>query len=374
MHAKQPLALFRRGMILGAIGVALLAGGACGDDDDDSDGSSGATASTTSAQGEVSFQAPSDYTGPEADVPSEYNEPQTCDAKIGFQTPLAANESLTATERAAVSEIERLGGEVITLDDEVNPDKQVSNMQQLLAQDVDSIYFYPIDPDAVKPVLRQAAEAGVPVVAGDKDPDPKADLGDITTQVMEGTDMQAFIQMQYLADERPGEKVAILGFAVPVPSVTYLEERLHYWAKELGLEVVAFEENKTDDAAGGEQIGNAVFVAHPDVKGVVAYNDPTAIGASLAARASGVTDLTIIGQNGGEDGLGAVRSGRLNATLQVDNVGLGVQAARALCILAENPDADIPQSVLTPPTNIITEANIGSATTWTEQIDALPGN
>jgi ribose transport system substrate-binding protein len=362
------------GLALGAVALALSVTSACGDDDDGSDGSSGTTESTTTPAAQVDFQAPADYKGPEAGVPGEYTEPQSCDAKVGFQTPLAANESLTATERAAVAEIERLGGEVITLDDEVNPDKQVSNMQQLLAQDVDAIYFYPIDPNAVKPVLRQAAQAGVPVVAGDKDPDPNADLGDITTQVMEGTDMQAFVQMQYLAERRPGAQVAILGFAVPVPSVTYLEERLQHWAKQLGLEVVAFEENKTDDAAGGEQIANAIFTANPDVQGVVAYNDPTAIGAALAARGAGLTDLTIIGQNGGEDGLEAVRNERIEGTVQVDNVGLGVQAAWALCTLAEDPKADIPKSVLTPPTNIITKDNIDSATTWGEQIDELRGN
>ena len=47
-----------------------------------------------------------------------------------------------------VAQAKVFGCKVIALDDQLSPDKQVSNMQQLLAQEVDAIIFYPLDPKA----------------------------------------------------------------------------------------------------------------------------------------------------------------------------------------------------------------------------------
>ena len=74
--------------------------------------------------------------------------------------PLAANESLQYMQKGAVAQAKALGCKIITLDDALNVDKQVSNMQQLLAQKVNAIIFYPLDPKATTPVLAQAKKAG----------------------------------------------------------------------------------------------------------------------------------------------------------------------------------------------------------------------
>ena len=85
---------------------------------------------------------------------------------IGFQNPIAANEFLGFLQKAVVAEGKRYGCRVITLDDALSPDKQVTNMQQLLAQNVGVIIFYPLDPKATTPVLQQAQTRGR---AGDRD-------------------------------------------------------------------------------------------------------------------------------------------------------------------------------------------------------------
>ena len=57
--------------------------------------------------------------------------------KIGFQNPVAANEFLGFVQKAVIAEAKGLGCTVIALDDALSPDKQVSNMQQLLGQNVE---------------------------------------------------------------------------------------------------------------------------------------------------------------------------------------------------------------------------------------------
>jgi ribose transport system substrate-binding protein len=360
---------WRLSTITACLVAAALVLGACGGDDDDDVDPNDVTAET------IAHEVPDGYDGPEADLPTEYPEPESCEGfTIGWQNPLAANENLDAQERAFVAEVERLGGETITLDDAVDPDTQVSNMQQLLAQDANAIGFFPIDPGAIDPVLDEADGAGVPVLAIERTLDADEDPGQIATQIWQGRDMQAFNMVTFLSGERPDAEIAIIGFAVPVPSIEFLVERLEFWSGEQGLDVVQMEENPSDDVAGGEQAMSPIIANNPDIEGLLAYNDPSGLGAAAAARGAGIEDITIVGNNGGEDGLDGVRGGRLAATFQNDAIGIGTQGARALCALADDPDADIPPIVVLPPTGAITEDNVDQAQSWAEQLRELEGN
>ena len=84
---------------------------------------------------------------------------------------------------------------------------------------------------------------------------------------------------------------------------------------------------------GGEKAGNALIQRYADMDAVIAYNDPSAVGAVIAARASGKT-LTVIGLNGTSDGIQAVKDGRLAATVQGDSPGIGRETVKAAYLLA----------------------------------------
>ena len=112
---------------------------------------------------------PKGYTGVEASLPTTYKTPakKGGSCTIGFQNPIAGNETLHTLQLAVVAQAKVFGCKVIALDDRTTPDKQVSNMQQLIAQKVNAIIFYPLDPKATVPVLKQAKSKGIPVVAID---------------------------------------------------------------------------------------------------------------------------------------------------------------------------------------------------------------
>ena len=116
----------------------------------------GATGSLAATKGSTAI--PAGYTGVESKLPTAFKTPakKSGSCSIGFQNPIAANEFLGFLQKAVVAEGKRYGCRVITLDDALSPDKQVSNMQQLLAQKVGVIIFYPLDPKATTPVLKQA--------------------------------------------------------------------------------------------------------------------------------------------------------------------------------------------------------------------------
>ncbi len=357
------------------IGLSLVLAG-CGGDDDDSASDTESVATETSgggaSTGGESASIPEGYSGVEADLPTAYDEPTmqsgtTC--KIGFQNPVAANEFLGFVQKAVIAEAEGLGCTVIALDDALSPDKQVSNMQQLLGQNVNAIIFYPLDPKATTPVLQQAKKQNVPVIAidasfGSTDPVPL-----IATQVWQGRDIQAFLQVSALSEEKPDANVGLIGIGIPVPAIKYLTGRQQFYAEEDGLTVVDTQDNPSDDVTGGEKAGNALLQRNQEVDSVIGYNDPSALGAVIAARATG-RDITVVGLNGSSDGIEGVKSGRLLATVQVDPIGIGSQTAVAAYSLITEQNLPLPPIVIRPGV-LVNQDNVDEIPSWQAQLDEI---
>ena len=308
------------------------------------------------------------YKGLEGNAPASFPTPtgKASSCTIGFQNPLGANESLHYMQLGAIAQAKALKCKLIVLDDALSVDKQVSNMQQLLAQSVQAIIFYPLDPKATVPVLAQAKKAGVPVVAIDAAfGNPKAATPGISANVWQGRDIQAFLQVQALAKAKPGAKVGLIGIGAPVPALKYLNGREAFYAKQAGLTVLGTQDNPTDDAPGGEKAANGLLQRYPDMDAVIGYNDPSAIGAVTAARGLG-RKLVAIGLNGTSDGIAGVKDGRLAATVQGDAPGIGRETVKAAYLLLTK-QSGVPRVVVLPP-QIVTKANLANLPSWNQEL------
>lgn len=314
------------------------------------------------------------YSGPESSLPREYPDPARPDAgfKIGFLNPVAGNENLKAIQDAAQQRTEALGGTFIAKDDQNNVSKQIQDFNQLLAQDVDAIIVYPLDPKGLAPSLAEAADRGIPVIGYDVTTTPDAPLPDgYATQILQGRDWNAYLQAQAMAEAVPHGKVGVIGIAIPVPGLKFLTSRTVAYARQLGLDVVAqVDNNQGDSMAGGQEAATTVLSAHADLDGIIAFNDPTAVGASAAARTSG-RKVVIVGNNGDSSGLAAVRKGEIAATFQNDAVGQGVQAVNAAVGLVVNPTAQLPRVIVRQPTVVVTRATVGDVKPWARQLADL---
>jgi ribose transport system substrate-binding protein len=355
--------------------IALTLGAAgCGGDDDDSASTteSVATETTGGGTGNETGAIPEGYSGVEADLPTEYDAPEMqsgTSCKIGFQNPVAANEFLGFVQKAVIAKAKTYGCTVVALDDALSPDKQVSNMQQLLGQNVNAIIFYPLDPRATAPVLRQAQTKKVPVIAidasfGDTKPVPL-----IATQVWQGRDIQAYLQANALADEESDAKVGLIGIGIPVPAIKYLTERQKHYVEQEGMTVVDTQDNPSDDVTGGEKAGNALLQRNKTIDSVLGYNDPSALGAVIAARATG-RDITVVGLNGSSDGIEGVKTGKLIATVQVDPIGIGSQTAVAAYSLISKQNTPLPPIVIRPGV-LVDQDNVNDIPSWQAQLDEI---
>lgn len=309
------------------------------------------------------------YTGPERGLPTSMPKlkiKKSLNLTIGYQV-VADNESNVASVKLAKLEAKRLGVDLVILYNHVSADKQVTDFNQMIAQKVGGIVFYPLDPKAVRPSLAKASNAGIGTFALDAIlPGEKVPAG-ITTTIISGRDHQAFLQAKEMARLRPGGKIVVIGLGIPVAALEFYVERVKFWAKKAGLQVLGRVDNPTDNEAGAEQAMRGALGRFPDIDGIIAYNDPSALGAIAAARASGRGEVIAIGLNGGSDGRAGVERGRLAATVQVDWPGMVVQMMRGIYIKAANPKAKLPK-VLLASTVLVNKENIGKVKSWDEQI------
>ena len=87
-----------------------------------------------------------------------------------------------------------------------------------------------------------------------------------------------------------------------------------------------------------------LLTAQPEVQAVFAQNDEMALGALRAIQAAGKKDLVLVGFDGTDDGVKAVKGGKMAATIaqQPDKIGeIGVQTA-AKVLKGETVEAAIP--------------------------------
>jgi ribose transport system substrate-binding protein len=351
--------------VVAVAAVALAVGlSACGSDDSSGGSTSSGGSSTTStadASPAVTFEST------ETSVPEGYPEPKPGAFKFAYLNPVGANEFLHTLGEAMRLETKKLGGSYVELDAKGDVDTQVGQFEQLIAQKVDGIAVFALDPGSVAPAVRRAKKAGIKLVTIDLDFSANPDLQGFDTQVLQRRDEAAYLGAQQMAKAvGSGSTVSTIDFAVKVPSIVYSIERATYWAQQFGLKVAGTASNPSDDIAGGEKAMTTLLGKYPDSAGAIAYNDPSAIGAASAARTQGKRDMVFGGQNGGSDALEAIKAGRESYTLKLDAPSMGKAFAWGLFDLKQG--VKVPDTVKAGKPVLVTKDNVDSIETWDQML------
>ncbi|WP_456696208.1 sugar ABC transporter substrate-binding protein [Aeromicrobium sp. P5_D10] len=239
---------------------------------------------------------------------------------IGISNPQGAQPILKLTQDTLTSAAKRDGIEIKALDAQLDPAKQVTDVDQLVAQKVDLIIVYPLDRNSLKPALKRASDAGIKIVGWAALTSRGSDLGLLSSNVETGG-LRGSQQVGDFVKTQLGGKGKVLGVGLgaPVPALDLLMKQYQKTATE-GSEIswLGRVDNATDDIAGGQKVvATALTKYQNDVQGIMAYNDSSAIGAAVAAKAAGLDELVIIGTNGDDDGIAAVKDGRIDATVDL---------------------------------------------------------
>jgi ribose transport system substrate-binding protein len=357
-----------------AVAIALAA---CGSSSSSSSSASSSSSSSSAAPTTSTSSAAANvpFSSIEQTVPEGYPAPKPKSLTVAYLNPEgSSNEFLTILGRSMKLATQKLGGKYIELDAEGDVNTQVSQFNQLLAQKVNGIAVFALDPKSLAPDVAKARAAGIHLVTIDLNFNSTTALGGYESQVWQRRDEAAYMtgmEMSKLVGS--GSPVGTIDFMIKVPSIVFSIDRDVYWGQKFGLKVTGNASNPTDDIAGGEKAMTSLLGSSHSIKGVMAYNDPSAIGADSAARSQGITGLTLAGENGGTDALGAIKAGRETFTIKLDDPSMGKDFAWGLYDLSEG--VKIPATVKAGPPVLVNKSNVDSTLSWEQQLkQEYPGS
>lgn len=199
-------------------------------------------------------------------------------------------------------------------------EEQISIMESLIEQDVDAFVMHPSDSKGIQPVVDEANEKGIPVVAIGTAPETGAFM-------RTGVD---YYETGYLVTKELCEAAGGKGKAVILEGpagVQNMEERkqgiLDAIAEYPDMEVAASQTANCKRAEGMQVMEN--LLQNNDVKDglsiVASCNDEMAIGAIQALKAAKIENVYVGGADASKDAAQAVKDGDLYATYNTDPYG-----------------------------------------------------
>ena len=195
--------------------------------------------------------------------------------------------------------------------EETDIEGQIRIIEAQISAKVDALAVAPSQADQLAPTLQKAVDAGIPVVLIDTNIDTFT-----AKSAFVGTDNRLGGTMagEFMAGKlKAGDKVAIIRGAAGDPVHNLREDGAKEAMEAAGLVVVAVQPADSDRAKG-QTVAENILTANPDIKGIYATNDEMALGALNAAKAAGIT-LVTVGFDASPDALASIEAGELTGSV-----------------------------------------------------------
>ncbi|MFD0829369.1 ribose ABC transporter substrate-binding protein RbsB [Neobacillus sp. M.A.Huq-85] len=247
------------------------------------------------------------------------------DVKIGLSVSTLNNPFFVSLKNGVQKEAKVLGMEVKVVDAQNDSAKQINDVEDLIQQGVDVLLINPTDSAAISTAVQSANNIGIPVITLDR----SADKGKVAALVASDNIKGGEMAGNYIVKEL-GEKAKVAELeGVPGASATRERGKGFHNIADQKLNVV--EQQSADfDRTKGLTVMENLLQANPDIQAVFAHNDEMALGAIEAINSSG-KNIMVIGFDGNDDALKAIKAGKMEATVaqQPELIGkLAVDAGR----------------------------------------------
>ncbi len=278
-----------------------------------------------------------------------------CDARparrlVGVSVLTLQNPFFKEIADTFAAEAARRGYEAVVVSGDFDVSKQDRQVKDFIVKGVEAIVLCPCDSKAIAPAIREANAAGVPVFTVDIGcliPEARV-VAHVATDNLSGGRQAGEAMIEALGPS--GGKIAVLDHK-PIEScqlrVKGFKEVILAHNATPGrprIEIVAeLPGGGAKDA--GFKAAEDLLQAHPDLAGLFAINDPSALGARAALEKAGRADrVRIVGFDGQPEGKRAIRDGKMYADPVQFPDQIGRRAAQ---VLAAYFDGDaVPAEIL----------------------------
>ncbi len=233
---------------------------------------------------------------------------------IGFAVSTLANPFFVTMKKGGEAKAAELGLGFVVLDAQDSPEKQFSQVQDLIIRKVDVLIINPVDSDAIVPAVLEANAAGIPVITV-----TRPSNGGVVAQHLDIDNKEAgMLAAVAMANALNGKgRVAILEGIPGAPSATDRQQGFVNELKKYPDIQVVTSLTANYSREQGATVAEDILQGNPVLNGIYGHNDEMALGAVRAAIAAGrLSELKIVGIDATDDALAAIKAGEMVATVQ----------------------------------------------------------
>lgn len=268
---------------------------------------------------------------------------------IGVSISTLSNPAFITLRNEIKAYAKENGTKVQISDAQNDTSKQNNDVEDFVQRKVDALIINPCDSSAIGTAVKDANEAGIPVVCVDRSSDKGKVLSTVATDNVETGKMAA----KYLVNNvGKNAKVAEIQ-GIPGASATrdrgkgfddYAKGKLDIVTKQ----AANFDRDKA------LTVTENILQAHPDIQAIFAQNGEEAVGASKAVTESG-KDIKIIGIDGADAEFKAIKGGTQTATIAQQWKKMGTLSVQA--VYDHYADKKVKKNIF-PPVKLVTKDNV----------------
>lgn len=260
----------------------------------------------------------------------------------------------------------KIGGQnvkttLVSSGDDLN--QQFNQIENFIASNVSLIVLNAADSKGIFAAVEKAKQAGIPIVAVDT-----AAEGGVDATVTSNNLQAGEIGCKYIADRLKGKGSVVIINGPPVNSVVErIQGCLKVFAKYPGIKILSKDQNAEGSRDGGLRVMSDLLTSFKKIDAVFAINDPTGIGAELAAKQAQRSEFFIVGVDGAPEALDALKqkNSLFAATAAQDPFSMAAKAVEVGNNILQGKKPANPNILI--PVTLVTRENVAKHKGWTTE-------
>lgn len=283
-------------------------------------------------------------------------------SSVAFTAGDLSNPFFVLMGKEIEAEAKRIGGKdvkVSVVSSAYDLNQQANQIENFTASNTDVIILNAADKSGIRPAVEKAKQAGTVVVAVDTGAEG-VDATVTTNNVQAGE-----VACQYIADRLKGKGNMVI---VNGPAVESVIQRVNgcekVMAKYPDIKVLSKNQNAEGSRDGGLRVMTDLLTTFPKIDAVFAINDPSGVGAELAAIQAQRKDFFIVGVDGAPEAIKAIanKEGIYAATATQNPRGMAAEAVKVGNNILQGKKPS--NSTILIPVKLITKDNVATEKGW----------
>jgi ribose transport system substrate-binding protein len=176
----------------------------------------------------------------------------------------------------------------------MDPQKQISQIEDLISQKIDAIFINPVDWEEIRPALVSLNQAHIPIINFDAE---VKDIDLVTAYVGSDNRNAGYVCGVDMVKRFPnGGPIAVLDS----PGMVSIRDRIDGFNEAIAGKgfTVVFLRDAQGESSTARRHTEEMLKTNPEVIAIMGGNDPTALGAFAACKAANHTNILIYGVDG----------------------------------------------------------------------------